>query len=100
MSEQCPSQYEPAGCGRPAGHEGAHISVDRMSGWTSDAKAAKSGPWSVCGEVHPTAAVACYAVKGHKGKHYALTVPMPEGEPTKVEPRPFAEWSTKKGAKS
>lgn len=92
MSEnQCPHQWIGNGCGRSAGHEGNHYGAARGAGW-ADRATDKRGPWEVCGAAHPTAGVTCYCVKGHKGKHYALTVPMPEGEPTKFEAHPFVEW--------
>jgi hypothetical protein len=92
--EQCPSQWEHAGCGRPKGHPEPHVSADRMSGWCDGVSGERRGPWTACGEVHPTAGFSCYAVKGHKGPHYALTVPVPEGEPTGIRSMPFVEWKT------
>lgn len=91
MSAQCPSQYHGSGCGRPAGHAEAHYSADRLAGWMTDRETARAA-WEPCGATEQGRGVACSLVKGHGGRHAALTVPTPEGEPNGVCALPFVSW--------
>lgn len=92
MSEaQCPHQWAGVGCGRPAGHGDEHRDKARQAAWTSRATDT-IGPWDRCPATHPTATFRCYMVTGHDGEHYALTVPLPEGEPSSFEDHPFVKW--------
>lgn len=93
MSTQCGSQWQGHGCGRAAGHDGAHYSIDGMGGWCSGVSNEVIGPWEMCNETHPTAGTACHCVKGHDGPHYALVGAMPEGEPRGIKVRPHVAWS-------